>query len=341
MILVIGATSFIGIYTVNELLSQGEKVIVAGRNDNLKKYYNDKGVEFINFDLSDKNTFNNLPKENIETVILLAGLLPANAEADLETVDNAYDYLEINSLGTARLLEYCRENNIFRLISTTSYAEVSCAWEKGVPITEQQNREYVLEGDHAAYIISKNASSDLMYYYNNQHDMSNVVFRLPPVYGVGPHGTLRINGVEQKSGLQLFIEKSQNGDTIEIHGDGSLERDVVYVKDVAKALYLASKSKKAKGLYNITSGEALSLKKQVETIVDIFRIEKKSEIIFNKMIKNNTTSFLFSIEKAKNDFNYNPRYSEFRNMMCDYKSEIERGEYVKVFELCKRGECDV
>lgn len=37
MIIVIGATSFIGVHTVTELVNQGCEVLVTGRNNKLKK----------------------------------------------------------------------------------------------------------------------------------------------------------------------------------------------------------------------------------------------------------------------------------------------------------------
>ena len=79
--------------------------------------------------------------------------------------------------------------------------------------------------------------------------MSNAVFRFPPVYGVGPHGSLFINGKYVKSGLQIFMDKASKGEDITIYGNKNLSRDVVYVKDVAHAFYLAIRSEKTYGLY--------------------------------------------------------------------------------------------
>jgi UDP-glucose 4-epimerase len=50
------------------------------------------------------------------------------------------------------------------------------------------------------------------------------------VYGVGPHGSLFINGAYVKSGLQIFIDKATTGEDITIFGDKSLSRDVCLCK---------------------------------------------------------------------------------------------------------------
>lgn len=214
MIILIGASSFIGVHTVTELLKQKCEILVTGRNNKFKDYYDELGIPYINLDLSDKSDIDKLPTKNVEAVILLSGLLPANTAIDLVNDENAAEYFTINTVGTAHLLEYCRKNKIKRLLSTCSYADVVNSWRTNPPITEEEPRSYKFEGDHAVYVFSKNAANDLMLYYNNQHGMKNVIFRLPPVYGVGPHGTYCINGIPTKSTIQKFIDSATLGDDI-------------------------------------------------------------------------------------------------------------------------------
>lgn len=334
MIVLIGGTSFIGVYTVEELLKQGCEVLVTGRNDKFRDYYKSIGVKYINLDLTNKDDFKQLPTKGVESVILLAGLLPANAPVNLDITENASDYFEINTIGTINVLEYCRTNDIERVISTCSYADVYNSWNKDRALTEEEPRGYKFSGDHAVYVMSKNAASDVMEYYNQQHGMKNATFRLPPVYGVGPHGYLYINGTRVKSGLQVFIDKASKGEDITIFGDKNLSRDVVYVKDVAHAFYLAMKSDKTNGLYNMTSGKAVTLQKQVEVISKVFAsdFDNISEIKYNPEINNNTPSYIFSMEKAKNDFGFTPQYSDFEEMMLDYKKDLDNNKFRELFK---------
>ena len=301
-------------------------MIATGRNEKLKPLLESFGCKFEKLDITDKNDFQKLSGQDIFGVILLAGLLPANARADLQDEENADQYFIVNVLGTIHTLEFCRKNHIQKVIGCCSYADVSGAWKNGYAIKESEPRSYSFTGDHAVYVFSKNAANDVMEYYNQQHGMQCAWFRLPPVYGVGPHGTIFVNGKPYKSGIQTFIEKAQAGEDIELWGDPHIKRDIVYVKDVAKAYSLALGSDKTYGLYNMTSGTELELEEQAKVVIDVFgNPNKSSRIVYKPEKPNKTPSFLFDISKANTDFGYKPVFNTFEKMMLDYKKELESG----------------
>ena len=89
MFIIIGASSFIGVYTATHFIEQGEKIVVTGRNNKFKEYYDSLGAEYINLDLTKPEDFEKLPKEGVKGVILIAGALPASENADLKEKENA------------------------------------------------------------------------------------------------------------------------------------------------------------------------------------------------------------------------------------------------------------
>lgn len=327
MVIVIGATGFIGLYTVEKLLESGYEVLATGRNEMIGERIKRMGASFIQFDMTKTEDIGKLPVKGVEGVILLAGLLPANAAVDIDEEENAAEYIKVNVLGTLNILEYCRENGIKKIISTSSYADVAKSWKKGVAITEEEPRNFNYTGDHAAYVISKNAASDLIEYFNQQHGLQGSIFRLPPVYGVGPHSVIYVNGKVYKTGIQTFIENAEAGKDIEVWGDPYISRDIIYVKDVARAFVLALESDKSCGLYNMTSGTELKLIDQIKTVIEVFGGKSESKIKYCPEKQNNTPSFLFSITKAKRDFDFVPEYKDYLSMMKDYKKELESGRW--------------
>lgn len=327
MVIVIGGTGFIGMYTVEALLKAGKKVLATGRNMRLGEVLQNMGAEFLELDITSEDDFDKLPKKDVEGVILLAGLLPANAKADLQENENAADYFEVNVIGAIHVLEYCRRNGIKKVIGNCSYSDVSGAWGKGYPITEDEPRNFSYTGDHAVYVISKNACNDVMEYYNQQHGMQCAWFRFPPVYGVGPHGTIFVNGKPYKSGIATFIDNTMEGKDIELWGNPHIKRDIIYVKDVAEAYVMALESDKTYGLYNMTSGTELDLEEQAKAVIDVFGDNKKSRIVYRPDLENHTPSYIYSMEKAKRDFGFVPKYTNYYDMMKDYKKEQESNRW--------------
>ena len=327
MVVIIGATGFIGMYTVEKFLKEGKEVFATGRNKHTEEKLKEWGVPCVPLDISKEEDFEKLPTKGVEAVILLGGLLPANCKVDISKDENACEYIQVNVIGTIHVLEYCRKNRIKKMITCSSYADVFGAWKKGVALKETEPRDYKFTGDHAVYVTSKNAANDIVEYYNQQHGLQGAIFRLPPVYGVGPHSSIYVNGKYYKSGIQTFIEKAQKGEAIEIWGDPHISRDIIYVKDVADAFVKAVKSDKTCGLYNMTSGTELELEEQVKAVIDVFGNGKQSEIVYRPDKPNNTPSFLFDMTKAKEDFGFVPQFTSYKAMMEDYKKELECGRW--------------
>ena len=140
---------------------------------------------------------------------------------------------------------------------------------------------------------------------------------------MGPHGTIYVNGTAKKSGIATFIDNAKEGKEIEIWGDPHIKRDIIYVKDVAEAYVAALKSDLAYGLYNMTGHIQVDLDEQVKAVIEVFGGEKRSQIVYRPEKPNSTPSFLYSMDKAKRDFGFEPKYTSYLDMMIDYKKELE------------------
>ena len=78
------------------------------------------------------------------------------------------------------------------------------------------------------------------------------------------------------------------------------------------------------GIYNLSSGVAVTLDEQVKCIIDVFsNPNKKSEVIYKPEIKNNSKSYLLDISKIENDFGYKPMYRNFKDLVLEYKKELD------------------
>lgn len=91
------------------------------------------GAKYLTLDITNSADFDQLPKEGVDGVILLAGLLPANVH-DESGDEHAAAYFEVNVIGTINVLEYCRKNGIRKVIGFSSYSDVAKAWKNLVRI---------------------------------------------------------------------------------------------------------------------------------------------------------------------------------------------------------------
>ena len=323
MIVVTGAFGFIGVYLVDELRRRGVDVLATARRREAAAYFSRRGVRFQHLDITEEADFDLLPREGVDGVVHLAGLLPANVKDC-----RPRDYVEANVLGTLNVLEYCKKRGVRRVVATTSYADVQGAWRAAPAVSSDEPRDFELTGDHAMYVITKNAATDSVLHFDAAQGLQGAVFRLPPVYGFGPHLVIYVDGKLYESGFQVFVERAKAGQPIEVWGDPTAVRDVVYVKDVVQGFLKALSSDRSRGVYNVASGKGVTLEQQARVISEVFSPAdgRRSEIVVRPDKPSNITPYVFDISKATRDFGYQPAYS-FLEMMADYRKEELSGRY--------------
>jgi UDP-glucose 4-epimerase len=317
MIIILGASGFIGTYLADELCRQNRPFIACGRNSRARDYFQTRNVSWADLDISRAADFARLPTSGVDAVVLLSALLPAN-----DAVYSEQRYIDINLTGTLNALAYAKSCGAKKFINTTSHSDVAGLWECGRPIREEDARSINLTGDHAVYIITKLAGLDLVEHYRLEYGLQTMSFRLPAVYGYGPHTEIFINGKRHVTGFKKFINRAQAGQPLEVWGDWKKGRDLVYVKDVVGAYLGAFDSTTAAGLYNIASGVRTTLEEEAKGIAAVFSPAGKPVPVINIPEKpNGVHTYLYDINKARRDLGYAIRFP-YLAMLEDYKSEM-------------------
>ena len=75
---VIGGSSFIGVYVVDELLSRGVEVVATGRKPRFADHYRKRGVPYVAVDICDRASFDALANWEFDGAVSLAARMPAN-----------------------------------------------------------------------------------------------------------------------------------------------------------------------------------------------------------------------------------------------------------------------
>jgi UDP-glucose 4-epimerase len=309
-----GASGGTGTYLTNYLSENNYNIYATGNRERDPNHFNLPNVTYLALDITKKEQFDRLPKENIDCVILLAGLMPARMEG--------YDpspYVDVNITGTLNVLEFCKNNNIKKIIFTQSHSDVYGHWNTGKNIPADATRSLNLKGDHAMYIISKCTAVDLLEHYYVEYGIRNIVLRLPTIYRYKPGATYYVDGVVQDMAFMLLIQKAMCGEEIEIWGDPQRRKDIVYNKDFISIVEGAIDSETARGMYNVGTGIATSLEEQIRGIIDVFSpAGQKSNVVY-KPEKRSQASYLYDISLTEQDLNYKPKYT-YLEMLRDMKA---------------------
>ena len=322
-IIVFGATGHLGAYTIDYLYehldSKQFEIIATGRKET--NFFDRYNIKYYSVDILQKEEFEKLPKENVYAVLSLCGAMPAATEGY-----NPYNYVNVNINGTLNILEYCRKNNIDRIIFPQSEADLSGHWKDNVIIKPDMQRDFKLSGNYALYVLSKCTAVDMIEIYHQNFGLKKFIFRLPTVYHYRPNPYYFKNGEKKMLGYRNLMEKARNGEDIEIWGNPKLVKDIVYVKDFAQLIYKAIIAECDGGIYNVGTGVGTSLEDIVKGIIEVFSPENhKSKIIYAPE-KEDAKSFIMDITNSKKELKYEPQY-DYISYLKDFKKEMELNRF--------------
>ena len=315
-IIIIGATGSTGLGLIDYLSAEGHKIYGTGTSKRGKDFFKRKNVEYISLDITNKESFDVLPHESIDCVVLLAGAMPARMKGY-----NPQAYIDVNITGTLNVAEYCKNNGIKKIIFSQSHSDVYGYWDTGEYIKHDAKRKLNLKGDHAMYIISKCAAVDILEHYYQEYGIVNIILRMPTIYCNWPASTYFVDGKKTDMAYMYFINRAMNGESIEVWGDPQTSKDIVYVKDFAQIISKSIISTHAQGIYNVGSGIATSLDQQIKGIIDVFSKPGKISKISYEPEKPSQVSYLYDISRTVDELGYSPKYT-YHAMLQDMKQDV-------------------
>lgn len=319
-IIVFGATGNTGKYLIEYLIKNMDleqfEIIAVGRKERPVEL--NENVSYFAVDITNKEKFDILPKEDVYAVVNFAGAMPAQMSKY-----NPQQYIDVNVTGTLNILEYCKKNNVDRIIYPQTEADLSGYWGKEKILKPDLPRKYSLSGNYGLYIISKCTAVDLIQHYHEQYGIKMFIFRLPTIYLYKNNPYYYVNFEKKMLGYRILIDKAMKGENIELWGDPTKSKDIVYVKDYCQMIYKALLVDKEKGIYNVGTGKGVSLQEQIEGMIEVFSPkENKSKIIYCPE-KPNSREFIMDITNAKEELGYEPKYN-YIDYLRDFKKEMEK-----------------
>ncbi|NTU51582.1 MAG: NAD-dependent epimerase/dehydratase family protein [Candidatus Aminicenantes bacterium] len=251
-ILVTGGAGFIGSHVVDTYIEHGHEVVVVddlstGRESNLNPR-----ATFYEMDIRSPQLGEVFERERPQVVNHHAAQMSVRISVAQPLFDAG-----VNVLGSLNLLECSRRFGIERFIYISSGGAVY-----GEPVYLPCDENHPVD-PICPYGVSKHTVEHYLHLYRVNYGLSFVALRYPNVYGPrqDPRGEAGV--------VAIFAGRMLGGEPVVIYGDGTQQRDFVYVTDCAQANLLALEPDREPGIYNLGSGRGTSINEIFEAMAAI------------------------------------------------------------------------
>lgn len=294
-ILVTGGAGFIGRWVVKKLLEDGHEVWILdnlsnGRRENIDEFScNPLLKDFIIGDIKDNELLTDIFKNKFDICYHLAASINVQ-----DSIDDPKTTFYNDTVGTFNVLEQAKKHNTKITFMSTCMVYDKATDERG--ITEEHPTKPA-----SPYAGSKIAAENMVLSYWYTYKLPAVVVR--PFNTYGPFQ--KTNG--EGGVVAIFIKNALEGKTLNIYGDGTQTRDLLYVEDCARFVVEAGYSDKTNGeIINAGSGRdisindlALLIAKDEKLIKHVPHIHPQSEI----------QKLLCNYSKAERLLGWKPQYT--------------------------------
>ncbi len=273
-ILVVGGAGYVGGVIVDLLLDKKNYDVTVFDNLLYEDSYR-KNCNFINGDIRDKN-FYSRKLNKFDVIVWLAALVGDGACAINPSLTD-----EINFQTLKKLCKIYKNRIIF--ISTCS-------------VYGAQNG--ILDENSSVNPLSHYASSKLKC-EGILKNKNSIIFRLGTLFGISDnYSRIRMDLVVNTLSAKAFFEKKMS-----VFG-GDQYRPLLHVKDVARAIEVAIKSKK-KGIFNLSYKNM----KIIDIANEIKKHFKKTRIIKTKIKFQDARNYRVKNNKATRELSFKAKYS--------------------------------
>lgn len=287
--LVLGANGFIGSHLVDSLVGRGERVRAFDRfGGDTSKFISDENIEIFPGDFLNKSDLSGALKDVDYVFHFISTTTPATAEND-PLID-----IETNVRMSIELLQECVVHQVKKVVFASTGGAIYGDSDGG-PLSESTLTQPV-----SPYAIGKLTIEHYLRYFKRKHGLDSVVFRISNPYGE------RQSLVSRQGVIPIFLQHIYKNEPVMILGDGTMVRDYLYVKDVARLISSVFQSAQ-RPVYNLGSGIGVSVNNLLDVIKSVTQKEVKIDYqpkppTFLEKVVLDTTTF-------KNEFNAAPEVS--------------------------------
>lgn len=282
--IITGGAGFIGSAIASRLINSGKEVVVYDNLSVGKKENIPENCKFIKGDLKNKKLLKHAMKDcdvlfhDAAFVSIRGSFLKLRKE------------INSNCLGTLNAFESALNSGIKKIVFASSMAVYG--HPKYLPVDEQHPLTA-----NSPYGLSKIRGEQYCRIFEEEYGIKTVSLRYFNTYGVKQTPSQYV-GV-----TTIFITNVLKGKPMIIFGDGSQTRDFVWVEDVAQANLLAAESDISNEVFNVGSGQRIS----VNEIANMIKNTIGGQINYGKKPYGEIEHIAADISKIKSLLGYKPK----------------------------------
>ena len=296
-ILVLGGTGFIGSHIVDRLLALGHEVIVFGRRSNVASL--NPRANYVQGDFSDNVKISEIIA-NVDIIVhAISSTVPSTSNLD------PISDIQQNLVSTVKLLRLMVEFGVKRLVYISSGGTVY-GKPSVLPVPETHALNPI-----CSYGVVKVAIENYIGMYQELFGIEPVIIRASNPYGPR-QGHSGVQGA-----LTTFLNNNLQQKVTKIWGDGEVRRGYIYISDLIDFCQIAVESNQT-GIFNVDASENYSLNQLIKIIEDVTGI--KSQVEYKESRAFDIKEMQLDITKAKNIFNWAPKYSIYDGVSAFYKA---------------------
>lgn len=327
MILVTGGAGYIGSHCVMALLENNNDVVIfdnlsTGHIETVQTLQKYGNVEFQQGDLTNFDDINSVFKNfNIEKVVHFAAFSQVG-----ESVVNPQKYYINNVCGTINLLRAMLENNVKKIVFSSTAA--TYGEPVYIPIDEKHPQNPINPYGQSKLMIEK-----IMDDYNKAYGLKSVRLRYFNVAGADLKSRIG-EWHDPETHLIPNILKStfNNGKTFQMFGDdydtkdGTCVRDYINVEDLAQAHLLALKYLDKGGetnFFNLGTNDGNTVKEVFAACEKV--TQKDIPVEMKPRRAGDPASLVADNNKAKENLNWNPKHTleESIQSACTWEEKLQ------------------
>ncbi len=266
-VVVTGGAGCIGSFVVDEVLRQGAKEVVVvdnfvrGLKKNIEPALSTGRARLMEEDIRDADAMKEAFK-GVDYCFHLASLKIIQCNAEPRHA------LEVNVDGTFNVLEACAQNNVKKIVLSSTASVYGHADNFPTQETHHPYNSYTLYG---AFKVA----NELM--FQSFYQMNGLKFNTLRYFNVfGPRMDAHGKYTEVLIRWYQLIKK---GEQPLIYGDGKQTMDFIYVEDVARATVLALTADTCNQVFNCASGKETSLEELCCALLEVMKSDLKPKYI--------------------------------------------------------------